>query len=117
MTHRKVIEIHGKSSLFLLGLSISEKINENSEAEIECLNIIECKDKFGALLILKRQEEPAKEEPKKRKTYEDDFFEKFPNADFRDKSELYESYCVAELYGVGCQPGSCAECWNREREE
>lgn len=63
-----------------------------------------------------REKKTVEEKPKK-KTYMEDFFEKFPNADFDSRNEPYESYCVKELYGTKCLICKCRDCWDREMEE
>ena len=61
-----------------------------------------------------------KYEPVSKKTYEQDFLEKFPKAPKEDNGELCA--CVRDVYGVKC-PGttnkvsSCKDCWNRTMEE
>lgn len=69
----------------------------------------------------------AREHPEKRhKTYAEDFFEKFPNAepkyyDGRGKEQMIPIPCRQHCYGVvgqkcngiGC---SCSACWNAEME-
>lgn len=61
-----------------------------------------------------------KYEPVSKKTYKQDFLEKFPNAPKDGNGELHA--CVRDVYGVEC-PGatdevqSCKECWNRLMEE
>lgn len=70
----------------------------------------------------------AREHPEKRhKTYAEDFFEKFPNAepkyyDGRGKEQMIPIPCRQHCYGVvgqkcngiGC---SCSACWNEEMED
>lgn len=59
----------------------------------------------------------AEEHPKK--TYEQDFLEKFPNARKYEDGEL--EACVRTMYGVKCphisSQMSCKDCWNRPMEE
>ena len=56
------------------------------------------------------------EHPKK--TYAQDFFEKFPDA---PKDELYKKrypwVCRAGIYGGECPRIECDECWNEPMEE
>ena len=59
-------------------------------------------------------------EPKKRKTYMEDFFEKFPNAP-RDPDGGAPQVCPEKIYAgakAGCDMhyASCSDCWNREME-
>ena len=56
------------------------------------------------------------EHPKK--TYVQDFFEKFPDApkDKSAKSE-YPDACRNMIYGGGCPNIECDECWNEPMEE
>ena len=53
-----------------------------------------------------------------RKTYAQDFFEKFPNAP-KDESvkEKCPSACRNRIYGGGCPDIECDECWNEPMEE
>lgn len=49
------------------------------------------------------------------KTYSQDFFEKFPNAEKCDGSNR-PFVCLQHIYGVGSSPCTgipCADCWNR----
>lgn len=63
----------------------------------------------------------SSEEPKKRKTYMEDFFEKFPNAPRYPEGGEPE-VCLLKIY-AGIKDGcdmyytSCSDCWNREMEE
>lgn len=61
-----------------------------------------------------------KYEPASKKTYEQDFLEKFPKAPKDDNGRL--SACVESVYGVNCPKYSrqlitCEDCWNRTMEE
>lgn len=61
-----------------------------------------------------------KYEPVSKKTYAQDFLEKFPNA-LKDEDGELEA-CVRIVYGVECprhskQLTTCEECWNRTIEE
>lgn len=52
----------------------------------------------------------------KPKTYKDDFFEKFPNAQRDDDGT--PQYCRNGLYNPGeCNESNCSECWNEPYEE
>jgi hypothetical protein len=64
-----------------------------------------------------REKKTVEEKPKK-KTYMEDFFEKFPNAP-RDPESGEPQVCPNNIYAGakdGCACG-CVECWNREMEE
>ena len=77
--------------------------------------------------VIETVEQWAKEHPeKKRKSYAQDFFEKFPKAepkyyDGRGKEQMIPIPCRQHCYGVvgrkcngiGC---SCSACWNEEME-
>ena len=61
-----------------------------------------------------------KYEPVSKKTYEQDFLEKFPNAPKDNDGALCA--CVKHAYGVEClgatdELKSCKDCWNRLMEE
>ncbi len=66
---------------------------------------------------VKEVEQWAKEHP--RKTYKQDFLEKFPNAKNSIDAGILSSYCRNTLYGIEgrCLGHSCGECWNEEMEE
>lgn len=50
------------------------------------------------------------------KTYADDFFEKFPNAD-RGADQI-PFICRRSIYGGECDKGKqCSDCWNEPMEE
>lgn len=54
-----------------------------------------------------------------RKTYLQDFFEKFPNAK-KDSYGLPSSVCIKNIYGEKrnhCDDKNCVECWNEPMEE
>lgn len=57
-----------------------------------------------------------------RKTYKEDFFEKFPKANIKDDSILF-NVCVSDLYVIPdfdicneCK-GNCKKCWDMAMEE
>ncbi len=46
-----------------------------------------------------------------KKTYAQDFLEKFPNAPVKD--EVMASICRQKVYGTGCPAyDDCCDCWN-----
>ena len=61
-----------------------------------------------------------KYEPVSKKTYAQDFIEKFPNAPKDDKGN--QCACVRMVYGINCPRWTdplttCIDCWNRTMEE
>lgn len=66
-----------------------------------------------------REKKTVEEKPKK-KTYMEDFFEKFPNAPRDPNGEPRicpdKIYVGAKNVDAACDVG-CVECWNREMEE
>lgn len=68
---------------------------------------IHIKDAKKAIEILQKWSD---EHPKK--TYAQDFFEKFPNA--RSNSDGTPFVCRERIYGGECPVLECDECWNKE---
>lgn len=65
-------------------------------------------------------EELKKLKSQPKKTYKDDFLEKFPKATLTAHG-VPES-CVAQIYGIICPLSAggvvyCSECWNKAMEE
>lgn len=53
-----------------------------------------------------------------KKTYAQDFFEKFPKAPrLETAKDGYPSECRSTIYGGGCPGRGCEECWNESMEE
>lgn len=89
-------------------IPISKAIRDRLNIGEDCYLEFFVDEKEGTIML-------KKYEPVSKKTYEQDFIEKFPNALKEDNGELCA--CVRDVYGVEC-PGatdevqSCKECWN-----
>lgn len=62
------------------------------------------------ITAIKNLQKWSDEHPKK--TYAQDFFEKFPNA--RSNSDGTPFVCRERIYGGECPVLECDECWNKE---
>ena len=89
-------------------IPISKAIRDRLNIGEDCYLEFFIDEREGTIML-------KKYEPVSKKTYEQDFLEKFPNALKEDNGELCA--CVRDVYGVEClgatdELKSCKECWN-----
>ena len=104
-----IVRRANEDGLIPIPKAIRDRLNIGEDCYLEFF----VDEKEGTIML-------KKYEPAYKKTYEQDFIEKFPNALKDEYGELCA--CVRDVYGVEClgetdEVQSCKECWNLLMEE
>ena len=93
-------------------IPISKAIRDRLNIGEDCYLEFFIDEREGTIML-------KKYEPVSKKTYEQDFLEKFPKALKDENGEL--CVCVQDVYGIKCpnisSKVSCKDCWNRKMED
>ena len=99
-----------------------DQVMQEKDLTIKQIQLIPQENFIGAFVVFNEKKDPT-EEPKKRKTYTEDFLEKFPKAIKYTAGGTRPAFCRSNIYNGGfedqhyCNTTTCKVCWDEEMEE